>query len=1268
MATITLANTYYQFKVSSASANATTTYTNNGVTYTVNKTISSGTILVCTAAAGSVLSGTTLTKSVGTGDATITVTDRYYLFYAAAANATVGATYTNNSVTWTVADTITASSSTYQALLMTAAPGSASSGTTLTKASGTGDSTITFLRSGITVTNESFTYAAGDTISLSGDMSWYINATLANRPGPVNCSVQASTSTIGINNSSTTTPIVISLNTENSDFNIAYQNNALLISGDWIQITTGSGLASQTIDFTSALGGVIDWPSALVVETADSRHYSITPNSGGGQGYFAPFYNLSLGTGTNTTPYYDLQNIKMLTEFYGGDPIHGNVFQYDGTVATFGKGGATGSSLGGYIPGNGKRILMPNIHFTSSVYNATWTSRNIMNVNTMATTYAHCMSFSHMFAVNGSLTGNTMWKSVMLTGRGTPGGSLGTSVYEFIAAAPDASTATTQAYAWQHGNFIGNTSYNHIYGCMKCTGTYAPLILVNNNVSLKQFSNIFGNGTGATSGTYPVIMESVLIQDDAPLSVGPFYCVGGQVYLRECDNIHITEIHNSDVATGVVTSAYSNTVFTAIGSKNFVVAKVRKLTNGAACRGGMISTDSACYQYAIKDIDYDAASNAGTAVAVQGERGYVANVNVQNPRTALFSTTAARKNVRTSNLYSNATVANATAISGQFVEWDMNSSGVYSGTVYNDSEFFQPIWTNSAKTTARLSLGPVSNDANASHLTVVSGTQGVDWWIAGNGFYAPGSNVEVIITNQWPIRGITDFSVGGGVATLTYSGFTTNAAMEFSLRVNDGTETSTWTTYRDATVYANWATSLGELSGYSSTTGFFARFRLRTSGTLSTRVYNYGFVSATPDSTWTPAEIGFVPIAVSGHVANSCVALYDNTVPASPVLVKKKILSTTTAETMDLPYNFDATAKAYKVVLRKAGYGEAIISDSSYQKGKSAPFSQVLYKTVVDATAAAITGVLWDGTNVHITETKSISDIYDSLQYQAAQVANMGYAMPIVSTDQVNFTSPCNWTIDTGKSITGSGALTLTGGATLTMTGTAASALNITHTSGTKVWTRIAISGLTANSIIWGYNSTDAVDLFDLSNAGTTYELQKEWSADKSCTLKVVSPVGATANLDFSQSFTFGSTGASISVSMTADSIYNAAALNGSTYTGITADYANQRLVFASGTSYTVPQVYARYRYLTYDTTGIKKYFGGMTMKDAYNLLINASTVPLVFNNTSGSNIVLSTGYIQRDDSASWVYASSANSFIINFNGAYIDPSSLKLIKGLYGK
>ena len=69
--TSTGTTTGYFFTVTSANASVGATYTNNGNTFTVLATIAAGTQLFCSGANAPTSSGT-LTKSSGTGDATIT--------------------------------------------------------------------------------------------------------------------------------------------------------------------------------------------------------------------------------------------------------------------------------------------------------------------------------------------------------------------------------------------------------------------------------------------------------------------------------------------------------------------------------------------------------------------------------------------------------------------------------------------------------------------------------------------------------------------------------------------------------------------------------------------------------------------------------------------------------------------------------------------------------------------------------------------------------------------------------------------------------------------------------------------------------------------------------------------------------------------------------------------------------------------------------------------------------------------------------------------
>ena len=107
----------------------------------------------------------------------------YYSFTVTAANATIGATYTNNNQTFTVLATITGGTT-----LTMSGTGAPSTSGTLTKASGTGDATITFsacgtdpeigkniqVNSQVVINAENFTAANNGTFTVTAfDTNWF---------------------------------------------------------------------------------------------------------------------------------------------------------------------------------------------------------------------------------------------------------------------------------------------------------------------------------------------------------------------------------------------------------------------------------------------------------------------------------------------------------------------------------------------------------------------------------------------------------------------------------------------------------------------------------------------------------------------------------------------------------------------------------------------------------------------------------------------------------------------------------------------------------------------------------------------------------------------------------------------------------------------------------------------------------------------------------------------------------------------------------------
>lgn len=1186
--------------------------------------------------------------------ATININGTFYMFNVTAANATAAATYTNNGVTYYVKKTIAGGTKLYCA----ATAGSVTSGTTLTKTSGTGDATITFSTvelkahiNGITTTTAGTTnYTAGDTLTMSAGETLVIDETPGVVPGPLTATA-TTPGTISISNTSTTTPIVVSLNTEASNLQATYLTNKINIAGDWIVIKTGDGTASQTIDFNTAVGGVaIDYPPCVWVETGDTRHKQLTV--GGSAGYFMPFFNIGAVADTAT--------LDMLNEFYG-DFDHGPVFQYDTAtkIATFGKGGAVASSLGGAKIPNGARVIYPNIHITSTVYNSTWANRNEIVLGSGANANISVCAFSNRWGFGASsgvgTAGDITLTSVCFVSKFVLANTVGVLNFNNLAIGPDTVAALTSSTA-SFSAMNGDIYIDYLWHLTATTGTFAPALYLANTFKIKNIGSVFVWQQNASStGAFAWNLASCVCPDDAPAQIGPIYVTGGYIYFQYLQNFHIREIQHSSRLTAVADTVNIDYVWNCLYVLDFVIAKLRKFTNGVAPRSVLGTFDTASKQYVVKDVIYDSQNNAPYPISMGGRNGYATNIYSQNVRLFLSPTTVANKLVRYSNLTSNVTLPQTQLSMGGYHEWEVSTTSAWTIAATYDAEPFNPYWTATDKSTGQLRIGPFSDDKNMTHKTLVSGTWGTDVYISSSSLYYEGNGVEVWFTNYYPTRGITNFTGASWNATGTSA--TTNATIEFALRVNDGTDTSTWTSWYDATTASNWQTALASLSGYDSNKGFFARLRIVTTAALSGRLLNYARISCTPDASWTPAEIGFVPITVTGQVNDSTIALYDNTVPATPVLVKKQMI-TSSSTILDLPYNFDATAKDFKIKLRKAGYGEVISTDSSYQKGKSAPMSQVQYVVVDEVTASAITGITVSGAGntVTLTSDHSISDIYAYLQWWGMQVANMEYEIPLVTTDSINYTSSYDWVLN-GGDITGTGSLSL-GAETLTVTSGETTTVPITYNSGAAVYGNITISGLVANSRVYLNNTTDNISIYNAVVAGTSVSIPVTWTADKALDLRVTNVIGTTAYLPFEALGTLTATMAQFTVTQELDTVYNTNAVNGSTITYFSTDYPNLQVDVSSGTTVSLQEMYAWYQYATHTAQGIVYYFGGIVAQDTANYVIQTAIIDLDLDNTSGHNILMNDGYLSKDDGTSYIYASTAHSIIPVYDRAYLANSN----------
>lgn len=1095
-------------------------------------------------------------------------------------------------------------------------------------------------------------YAAGDVLSVSAGAQLKINTSTAARlPGMLQAN-STTAGTIFVENTSTSTPIVVSLNLQTADI-LVTGRSLFKVRGDWIVVKTGDGTASQTIDFSSIGGVSIDYPPCVWVETGDSKHKQITV--GGTPGYFMPFFNCGEAT--------DTAAINILTDFYG-DLDHGPVFQFDRTtkIATFGKGGAVSSSLGGAVIPNGARVIYPNIHFTSSTFDSTESARNELRINNSGSADLRICAFSRSWTigrgVNGSsYAGETTFLHVAYYGRGLVNASVGPTSFDNVCSAPECQS-TTLVIGVQITSCTADVSVDFLWALTKNTTTSYAISL--DGYKVNSIGSLFGWWIStSTSTSQAAVYISGLVGNsatDAPLLIGPIHSCGGSLQLS-ANNCHVVELNHSDMVSAVSSGSVVKYVFNLNGAiSNATLAKLRKMTNGAVTRGFLISVSPTVSRYAIKDVIYDCANNASDTIRTGGAYGYAANILCTNMRTSLLAgTRLGVKGCRVSNVKGNQpTLANVSVNQGGFYEWALGSTSSWTGTAgCVDGSPFNCLWTSSDYTQGSICIGPMRSDSNEEHLTVVSGVEGTDWYDSKNGvLYCEGNGVELIYTATFPIRGITDFT--GASWTATGTNYNTNATYEFSMRLPD--DVAAWGSWYDATTAVNWQTALAALSGYSSNAGFFLRFRIKTSAALAGRAFQYARISCTTDAAWTPAEIGFVPIKPTGLVANSTVRLMVNTVPATPVTVKIKSIAGS-SEVLDFPYDFDAQPKAYRIVARKAGYLEASVSGNTYQAGRDVAISQQQIVAVDEVAAAALTGISISGATATVTVSSnhSLSELYAYCQWWAMQVANMAYEIPLVTTNGVDYSSSYNFVINPAVAITGTGSINLAD-KILTMGATASSTVDWTYSSGTKTWTRISLAGIVSGSRIQVYNTTSSTEIYNNIVIGSSLEIQMEWTTNQNIRIRAGYCVGTLAKLPYSIAGVFKSTGLSVLLNQVDDTVYNSNAIDGSTITEFAADFPNVQIDVSDPDGVTTPQRgYAWYIAGQMTADGIANFHGAMLADDSVNFRIVTSVANMYIQNVSANPCIIAGGRLYRDDDKS-IFAAGSGPIQADPGRSFIAP------------
>ena len=167
------------------------------------------------------------------------------------------------------------------------------------------------------------------------------------------------------------------------------------------------------------------------------------------------------------------------------------------------------------------------------------------------------------------------------------------------------------------------------------------------------------------------------------------------------------------------------------------------------------------------------------------------------------------------------------------------------------------------------------------------------------------------------------------------------------------------------------------------------------------------------------------------------------------------------------------------------------------------------------------------------------------------------------------------------------------------------------------------------------YDEDNAVELYNDVLGGAGFSESFVYTSDTTVTLTATYTSGATAKLGLSATGIFTSSGVTFLASQQDDTVYNGYAINGSTVTGFTADYAQDDVNLSMATNFTAASLYAWWVYTLATEDGIRNFFGGITALDSANIQINVPAVSIFLDNNT-ANFIYQTDTIRlfRSDGA----------------------------------
>jgi hypothetical protein len=478
--------------------------------------------------------------------------------------------------------------------------------------------------------------------------------------------------------------------------------------------------------------------------------------------------------------------------------------------------------------------------------------------------------------------------------------------------------------------------------------------------------------------------------------------------------------------------------------------------------------------------------------------------------------------------------------------------------------------------------------------------------ITGNLTYNTNTPITVTLTNCAISGTVSNSGTGAITINLTSStigtvGANVTARITTSLNINGLTAGSQ--------IYIADGTSTQVAYVSSSSTSYTLNTTGQT-GTWSWKVASYGFTAQTgthsPAVASTTTTVTLVADAFITQATKATVAAYTVLDNNDKLYDYSAYYETTNA---GIPYarvitkaGTSPSAGSYPVTINDTG--DVWVFDGS---------SLSIFTNYTLAPGTTITGPLFTTGTVTIpTNVVSMSITANVSQLDPSDLSD------VIITGNLTYNTSAPFGINitlTNCTVTGTVSNAGTADIVITKVNTTLGTLGAHVTA--QQFATISAPNLISGTRVRIYNDTDSVELYNDVMVGAGFSQSFLYTGDKNVTLTATYTSGATAKLGVSATGIFTATGVSFLDSQSADTVYNGYAINGSTVTGFTADYAQDDVNLTMATNFTAANLYAWWIYTLTTEDGIRNFFGGITALDAANLQINTSIVSIFLDNST---------------------------------------------------